>query len=609
MTPSSVDVQSQRLGASLRHENGRSHCIFRVWAPHAQQVFVTGTFSDLNWKDKAVALEKNDVGVWSAVVEGGQPGDEYRIQLQTPNGDWVERRDPYGREVNDEHTASIIVEDDYDWRAPDFAMPAWNELVLYEIHVGTFNAKEEKPSTFDDCLKKIHYLKELGVNAIAIMPICAFPGDYSWGYNPSDFFAVENIYGGAQQLKKFVDTCHQHGLSVILDLVYNHAGPDNLDLWQFDGWSENDKGGVYFYQDHRASTPWGHTRFDYGRSEVRNFIHDNVMMWLDEFKLDGARFDATVYIRKVDHVSVDDDLTEGWSLLQWINESKNEKFPGKITIAEDIGSEPWVVKSVGEGGAGFDAQWDTEFVHVIRSQIIAPNDSDRSMNLVKQIVEKKYNDNAFQRVIYSESHDDVANGKARVTYEIDHEEGDNRSFFSKKRSILGAGVALTSPGIPMIFQGQEMLENMWFEDTDPLDWFLAKKYKGIIHAYRDLIKLRRNVHGTTAGLMGHHCDVFHVNDEQKVIAYHRWNNGGAGDNVIVVANFANIPHENYNIGMPKPGLWKVRFNSSSKVYDPYIDDFESVDTEAYEAEKDEHAWNANVGLGAYALVILSQDAA
>lgn len=109
--------------------------------------------------------------------------------------------------------------------------------------------------------------------------------------------------------------------------------------------------------------------------------------------------------------------------------------------------------------------------------------------------------------------------------------------------------------------------------------------------------------------MGHHCDVFHVNDEQKVIAYHRWNNGGAGDNVIVVANFANIPHENYNIGMPKPGLWKVRFNSSSKVYDPYIDDFESVDTEAYEAEKDEHAWNANVGLGAYALVILSQDAA
>jgi 1,4-alpha-glucan branching enzyme len=295
------------------------------------------------------------------------------------------------------------------------------------------------------------------------------------------------------------------------------------------------------------------------------------------------------------------------SLLQWINESKNERFPWKLTIGEDIGYEPWVVKTTGEGGAGFDAQWDTEFVRLLREQLIAPNDADRNMAMIQQIIEKRFTESAFKRVIYSESHDDVANGKARVTYEIDHNEGDERSFFSKKRSILGAGLSLTSPGIPMIFQGQEMLENKWFEDTDPLDWFLAEKYKGIIQAYRDLIGIRRNLANTTRGLCGHGCDVFHVNHEQKVIAFHRWDHGGPGDDVIVVANFSNQPHDNYHIGMPKPGMWTVRFNSSSKLYDPFIDEFESLDTEAYEAQQDDHTWSASIGLGAYAVVILSQD--
>ena len=181
------------------------------------------------------------------------------------------------------------------------------------------------------------------------------------------------------------------------------------------------------------------------------------MMWLDEFKLDGARFDSTASIHKVDHVASDDSLGDGWSLFQWINGSKNERFPGKITVAEDIGRNAWVVKWVGEGGAGFDAQWDTEFVQVIRAQIITPNDADRDMLQVKNLIEKSFNGNAFQRVIYTESHDDVANGKARIAYEIDHEEGEDRSFFSKKRSILGAGMFLQPLEFPCFFKARKCL--------------------------------------------------------------------------------------------------------------------------------------------------------
>jgi 1,4-alpha-glucan branching enzyme len=609
---SSRDVKSkvQGMGSLVFDRKQVSGVAFRVWAPHADKVYVTGDFNNADWESDAYAMEKEKDGNWYREVIGAKAGDRYHYVIEKGDQEWI-KRDPYGKKLTEDQRSTIIYDpNEYEWQNEDFQLPSWNELVLYEIHVGTFNVRNlnnNKPATFKDCLKKIPYLKKLGINAISLMPIISFAGEYSWGYNSTDIFSVENTYGGPDDFKLFIDECHKNGIAVILDLVYNHAGPDNLDIWQFDGWSEDGKGGLYFYQDYKAQTPWGDTRYDYGRGEVRNYLRDNVTMWLEEYRLDGLRFDATHYIRKVDPTLSGDDIPEGWSLLQWLNEEKNRLFPWKISIAEDISNEPWVVKTVGEGGAGFDAQWDTSFVKIIRAQLIASEDGNRNMYDVKRAIERNYNNAAFQRVIYTESHDDVANGEARLTYEIDLTEDHNRSFFSKKRSILGAGIVLTSPGIPMIFQGQEMLEDMWFEDTDPIDWFLAQKYKGIIHAYRDLIRLRRNKFENTRGLQGQHCDVFHVNDEQKVIAYHRWDEGGAGDDVVIIASFSNNAYENYNIGMPRPGIWKVRFNSSSRLYDKYIDDHFCYDTEAVEAENDNHQWSANTGLGAYALVILSQD--
>ena len=162
------------------------------------------------------------------------------------------------------------------------------------------------------------------------MPAMEFAGDVSWGYNPAHIFAVESAYGGPEGFKAFIEAAHRSGIAVILDVVYNHFGPSDLDLWQFDGWSENDKGGIYFYNDWRSDTPWGDTRPDYGRSEVRQFIRDNALYWLEEYHLDGLRFDMTLYIRSVrgDEGDEGDALEEGWSLLQWINGEIAEHFPG-----------------------------------------------------------------------------------------------------------------------------------------------------------------------------------------------------------------------------------------------------------------------------------------
>ena len=255
------------------------------------------------------------------------------------------------------------------------------------MHIGTFHVKEEgHPGTLDSAIEKLPYLKELGINAIEVMPIMEFAGDFSWGYNPSHPFAIESIYGGPDAFKRFVKAAHEHGIAVISDVVYNHFGPSDLDLWRFDGWSENDKGGIYFYNDRRSSTPWGETRPDYGRGEVRHYLCDNALMWFEEYHVDGLRWDAITYIKNIlgSDSSPANEIPDGWSLMQWINHELHQRFPGKISIAEDMKVNAWVTQSTGAGGAGFNAQWDSEFVNPVRQSIIARDDGLRDVDAVSE---------------------------------------------------------------------------------------------------------------------------------------------------------------------------------------------------------------------------------
>jgi len=264
---------------------------------------------------------------------------------------------------------SMVDDPAFDWEGDAIQCPPHNALVIYELHVGSFHDDPGgPPGDLRSVMIQFAHLKRLGVNALQLMPLAEFAGDFSWGYNPAHIFAVESSYGGPQALKEFVKRAHQSGFAVILDVVYNHFGPSDLDLWQFDGWHENDLGGIYFYNDWRAETPWGNTRPDYGRGEVRQFLHDNAMMWLADYHLDGLRYDMTLYIRSV---RGDDDpgaaLPEGWSLVQWINRDIRARFPGRLTIAEDLRNDPQLTQAPDDGGAGFHTQWDANFVHPIRA--------------------------------------------------------------------------------------------------------------------------------------------------------------------------------------------------------------------------------------------------
>src|SRR4030095_4928946 len=342
----SGETKIKSMGA-IPHARGVA---FRVWAPNARRVSVIGSFND--WDGAKHPMQAEENGHWDAAVAEAHVGDQYRYLLTTSKGEF-KRIDPYAREVTSSVGNATVHDPSFDWEGDDFNLAARNELVIYELHVGTFNDEEDDnlPGKFASVSARLRHLKKLGVNAIEIMPVAQFAGVRSSGYNPAHIFSVELAYGGPLAFKKFVKRAHRHGIAVILDVVYNHLGPSDLDLWQFDGWSENNRGGIYFYDDDRAHTPWGDTRPDYGRGEVRQYLRDNVFMWLEDYHIDGLRFDGTVYIRTVNGPD-DQDLPEGWSLLQAINTLVAQKFPGRITIAEDLQNNQWLTKDVGGGGAG-----------------------------------------------------------------------------------------------------------------------------------------------------------------------------------------------------------------------------------------------------------------
>ncbi len=576
---------------------------FRVWAPHAEKVSVVGSFN--GWDEDAHPLTREDGDTWFGLVPNAQVGDEYRYALKTGE-QTLSRIDPRAKKVTNSVGNGVVWSNS---RKPKpFTPPTLDQLVIYELHIGSFHSKGEgQPGTFASAIEKLDYIKDLGVNAIEVMPVAEFAGDFSWGYNPAHPYAVESAYGGPDAFMDFIEAAHERGLAVILDVVFNHFGPSDLGLWQFDGWSENGQGGIYFYNDWRANTPWGDTRPDYGRGEVRSYIHDNVMMWLEEFGVDGLRWDMAVYIRTYRGNPDDpmDDLKEGWGMLQWLNREIAQEYPNAIRIAEDLRDSEWLVKDVESGGAGFLSQWDGAFVHPVREGLIVAEDAHRNMDALVLALKHRYGTDAFRRVIYSESHDEVANGKARLPSEIGGD--DAAGYYARKRSVLGAVLVMTAPGTPMLFQGQEFLEDEWFRDEVPLDWSKLERFAGVNALYRDLVTLRLNRHGTTLGLSGHNIAVHHVNHADKVVGYCRSREGGPGDVVLVILNFSANVLNGYAVGVPTEGRWCVRLNTDGSCYSPDFKDTVAEDADSSRESKDGMRYQIVTNLAPYSALILSQD--
>ena len=536
------------LGATPTTGGG---AVFKVWAPTRTGCDVRGTFN--NW---STTNPMNKVGEyfvsWVPVV-----ADTAQYKYFFNNAVW--NTDPGARAIDPTNgNFNAIVEDPfrYAWQSPLFTAPPFEKLVVYQVHVGTFAGLNDPlgstpfPSGYVDVAARLDHLHELGVNAIQICPITEFPGDLSAGYNPQTQFAPEWKYGTPDQLKQLVDRAHQLGIAVLLDVVWNHFTTSDNWLWNYDGSQQ-------WFDTPPIDTPWG-SQADFDRPAVRDYFANSAQLWLDEYRVDGFRMDAT------DYMNIGAQAAAGWSLMQRLNDEVDRRFADKFTIAEQLPNDDYVSRPTSLGGAGFDAQYHMKWRDNLRGAVFAAASGDPSMAAVRDaLLGSGPYISGTHALNYVELHDEAwpSSGGQRLVKTIDTT-APHDDMYARGRTKLVFGLTLVSPGVPEILQGTE-----WLEDTDfgadavnRIDWSKKTTYRGIFDYYRDLIATRAQHEALDAD---GNIYVSHVNEGGNVIAYRRWK---GDDQVMVLANFSNTTFPSYRIGLPAPGNWQERVNSQNPAY-------------------------------------------
>ncbi len=540
------------IGETLLPSGG---AVFKVWAPTATSAYVAGQFN--GWSTTANPMTA--VGdYFVARVPSASYRQMYKYVFQ-PGTIW--KSDPRGRSLNPSDNYNNHIENrfHYVWGDDDFQTPPFEEMVLYELHVGTFSGRNDPvasgaiPGTYRDVAAHADDLAELGVNAVELMPINEFPWDFSAGYNPVSYWAPEWKYGTPDDLKYLIDVLHQHGIAVVQDIVWNHVAYNDNFLWNYDG-------GQIYFDNPAVDTPWG-SQLDFDNWNVRDYLADSALCWLEEYHFDGFRMDATDYMNLYQG--------SGWGLMQRLNDEMDNRHVNAISIAEQLPDDSWVTRPTYLGGAGFDSQWHDAFTDNLRQEIWDAAVGDPEMWKIQNIINGSgtYLSNT-QVVNYFELHDECwpDSGGQRAVNTIDttypHDD-----IYAKGRTKLAQGVVMFAPGIPMILQGTEWLEDTNFGSGSPsgvdrIDWSKKTTYANIFKYYKDLIAVRRSNCACRSDA-GH--SVFHLDETNNVIAWQRYDL--SGNILAIIANFSNNNYTNYNINFPQGGTWYEILNSQATDYD------------------------------------------
>jgi len=550
----------EQTGAIVRGTGPSRSVLFRVWAPNAQTVTVAGDFN--GWKDDKLDREMNRVGggpsgYWYKEMRKAKIGDQYVFRI-----DGTEHRDPAARAVavDSRHGQVGVVVDPraFKWDAADrWMMPRREDLVAYELHPGTFAADiHGKEPPLARAVRRLDYLAAIGINAVQLMPVNEFTGEHSWGYNPTDLYAIESAYGGPEAMCEFVQECHRRGIAVLVDVVFNHLDNRHAAVWNFD--NSNDGRGPYIYRrGPKGDTEWG-VRPNYGERPVRDWIHGAVKMLLEEYRVDGFRFDSVSHMRYTfDAAFRRADNSDGDRLLSDINAWMESVHPHALRIAED--------NAFDGQGVGFQMQWHGHLRNVIAS-FIATNGASRKIRpFARQLMDLAFP--AYQWVVFADHHDSAGdlNDHHRLPAYIDP--ANPKSLLARRMNLLANAIPLTLPGVPMLLQGVEMHEVADFSAEKALPW--GSMDKGMAQAFADLIALRRNLKQYTPGLQGHDMQILDADDDAQVLAYYRREDNKSRDYAtVVVFNFSDKPLKAYPVHFPTPGAWYCHYNSSSKTYFP-----------------------------------------
>jgi 1,4-alpha-glucan branching enzyme len=557
------------LGSHFRPHEDVAGTSFSVWAPHATAARVVGDFN--SWNGVGHAMRRlDDNGVWELFVPALEPGNTYKFELLTQHGEWVTRADPMARytEVSPA-TGSKVGQSQFEW-ADDTWMsrrsstdPQNSPMSVYELHVGSWRPGLDYRSL---AIELIDYVTQLGFTHVEFMPLAEHPFGGSWGYQVTGYYAPTSRFGHPDDLKYLIDCLHQAGIGVIMDWVPGHFPKDEWALARFDGQP------LYEHSDpRRGEQPdWGTLIFNFGDSQVRNFLVANALYWLEEFHIDGLRVDAVASMLYLDYSREEGqwlpnkyggrENLEAIAFLQEVNATAYKRNPGIIMIAEESTSWPGVTKPTSSSGLGYGLKWNMGWM----------NDTLRYMQ--EDPINRSYHHNlltfglvyAFsESFLLPISHDEVVHGKGSLLHKMP---GDHWQKLANLRVYLAFMWA--HPGKQLLFMGSEFGQPSEWSEERGLDWWILDQpmHQGL----QKLVAALNHTYMTSPALWEQDNDPAGFewldggNSLQNVLAFVRWSR--SGEPLVGIFNFGGNPIGPYRIGLPFAGTWVEVINTDAEEF-------------------------------------------
>jgi len=561
----------ERLGAHVRTHEGTRGTAFAVWAPSAKAISVVGDFN--SWDGRLDAMRSlGSNGIWELFIPGVEAGTRYKYELLNAESELTLKADPYAQETElPPQTASVVFEPRHQWSRED---TEWLErrrennslcdpVSVYEVHLGSWrlnSLEDNRPLSYLELADELAaYAHDMGFTHVELLPVMAHPFSGSWGYQITGYFAPAPRYGSPDDLRRFMDRMHEHGIGVILDWVPAHFPRDEFALARFDGTA------LYEHADPRrgAHPDWGTLVFNYGRHEVRNFLISNALFWMREYHVDGIRVDAVASMLYLDYSRKEgewipnqfggrEDL-DAVAFLKELNEVLYGREPGIISAAEESTSWPGVSRPTYLGGLGFGFKWNMGWMHDTIYRRFHHHELTFSLLY------------AFsENFILPLSHDEVVHGKGSLYEKM---VGDRWQKLANLRALYAYMWA--HPGKKLLFMGCEFAQEREWSHERSLDWHLLEQpghagmqalVRDLNHVYRDEPALWQ-VDADPAGF-----GWLEPNDsDNNVIAFSRASRG-AERVLVFVANLSPVPRIGYRLGLPRSGHWREAINTDSRFY-------------------------------------------
>ena len=566
----------EKFGSHIADFQGVKGTYFSVWAPSAKTVSVIGNFNYWDKDSHHIFVRWDSSGIWEGFIPHIGKGETYKFCIQTQDGRFLEKMDPYAQSFEvPPRTASIVWDNWYEWTDADWMAKRHKNnslaspMSVYEVHVGSWRRKEhdQKLSFVDLADQLVRYVKEMSFTHVEFMPIMEHPYEPSWGYQVLGYFAPSSRFGTPQDFMYLVEECHKNDIGVVLDWVPSHFPGDAHGLYKFDGTH------LFEHPDMKKGyhPDWKSYIFNYGRNEIRSFLISNAIYWLERYHADGLRVDAVASMLYLDYsrnqgewepnIFGGNHNLDSVSLFKELNETVYAQFPDVQMIAEESTSYTGVSRPIYSGGLGFGQKWMMGWMN------------DTLKYFEKDPMYRKFSqDNltfstnyAFtENFMLPFSHDEVVYGKKSM---VEKMPGDEWQRFANLRLLYT--YMFTHPGTNLLFMGDEFGQTSEWNFEKSLEWWLLDHapHKGM----QDLVKALNNMYKTQPALYDKQFSpegfewIDTSDRENSIVVYARKGNERK-EQLIIILNLTPVPRPEYRIGVPLSGIWSEVLNSDDTAF-------------------------------------------